>query len=156
MLRYGCTRLEIGVQSVYEDVARDTNRGHTVKATCESFQLAKDAGFKVVSHMMVSPSTVEHASLAYHTVCSRICLMSGSSVISSSSTNTLRTLPSDQTVSRSTRRSSSVALDCTSCGGRGDIRTTRRTRLSILSLAYWPSSRRGRVFTEFSAISRCR
>ncbi|KAJ7811398.1 histone acetyltransferase ELP3 [Mycena olivaceomarginata] len=32
MLRYGCTRLEIGVQSVYEDVARDTNRGHTVVA----------------------------------------------------------------------------------------------------------------------------
>lgn len=26
MLNYGCTRLEIGVQSVYEDVARDTNR----------------------------------------------------------------------------------------------------------------------------------
>ena len=26
MLQYGCTRLEIGVQSVYEDVARDTNR----------------------------------------------------------------------------------------------------------------------------------
>ncbi|KAJ1659393.1 Elongator subunit [Dispira simplex] len=52
MLRYGCTRLEIGVQSVYEDVARDTNRGHTVKAVCESFQLAKDAGYKVVAHMM--------------------------------------------------------------------------------------------------------
>lgn len=26
MLSYGCTRLEVGVQSVYEDVARDTNR----------------------------------------------------------------------------------------------------------------------------------
>ncbi|XP_012691092.1 elongator complex protein 3 [Clupea harengus] len=52
MLGYGCTRLEIGVQSVYEDVARDTNRGHTVRAVCESFHLAKDAGFKVVSHMM--------------------------------------------------------------------------------------------------------
>ncbi|XP_064382165.1 elongator complex protein 3 isoform X1 [Halichondria panicea] len=52
MLTYGCTRLEVGVQSVYEDVARDTNRGHTVKAVCESFQLAKDAGFKVVAHMM--------------------------------------------------------------------------------------------------------
>ncbi|XP_063771109.1 elongator complex protein 3 [Pseudophryne corroboree] len=52
MLVYGCTRLEIGVQSVYEDVARDTNRGHTVKAVCESFHMAKDAGFKVVSHMM--------------------------------------------------------------------------------------------------------
>ena len=52
MLRYGCTRLEIGVQSLYEDVARDTNRGHTVKAVCETFKLAKDAGYKVVSHMM--------------------------------------------------------------------------------------------------------
>lgn len=52
MLNYGCTRLEIGVQSVFEDIARDTNRGHTVKAVCESFHLSKDAGFKVVSHMM--------------------------------------------------------------------------------------------------------
>lgn len=52
MLRYGCTRLEIGVQSVYEDVARDTNRGHTVRAVTECFHLAKDAGFKVVSHLM--------------------------------------------------------------------------------------------------------
>ena len=61
MLSYGCTRLEIGVQSVYEDVARDTNRGHTVRAVCESFTQAKDAGFKVVSHMM--PGTVTHKTL---------------------------------------------------------------------------------------------
>lgn len=27
-------------------------RGHTVKAVCESFQLSKDAGYKVVAHMM--------------------------------------------------------------------------------------------------------
>lgn len=52
MLRYGCTRLEVGVQSVYEDVARDTNRGHTVGAVCHTFCVAKDAGYKVVSHMM--------------------------------------------------------------------------------------------------------
>lgn len=52
MLRYGCTRLEVGVQSLYEDVARDTNRGHTVAAVAETFKLAKDAGYKVVSHMM--------------------------------------------------------------------------------------------------------
>jgi elongator complex protein 3 len=44
MLSYGCTRIEIGVQSVYEDVARDTNRGHTVAAVCHSFQLGKDCG----------------------------------------------------------------------------------------------------------------
>lgn len=59
MLAYGCTRLEIGVQSVYEDVARDTNRGHTVRAVCESFQLSKDAGFKVVSHMMPNLPNVD-------------------------------------------------------------------------------------------------
>lgn len=52
MLSYGCTRLEIGVQSIYEDVALDTNRGHTVKAVCDTFKIAKDAGFKVVTHMM--------------------------------------------------------------------------------------------------------
>lgn len=27
-------------------------RGHTVRAVCESFHQAKDAGFKVVAHMM--------------------------------------------------------------------------------------------------------
>jgi elongator complex protein 3 len=32
---------------VYEDVARDTNRGHTVAAVKDCFTLAKDAGFKV-------------------------------------------------------------------------------------------------------------
>lgn len=47
MLSYGCTRLEIGLQSIYEDVARDTNRGHTVAAVQDCFCLAKDAGFKV-------------------------------------------------------------------------------------------------------------
>jgi len=52
MLTYGCTRIEIGVQSIYESVARETNRGHTVAAVCNSFHLAKDCGFKVVTHMM--------------------------------------------------------------------------------------------------------
>jgi elongator complex protein 3 len=52
MLAYGCTRIEMGVQSVYEDVARDTNRGHTVESVKKCFQLSKDAGFKVVAHMM--------------------------------------------------------------------------------------------------------
>lgn len=52
MLSYGCTRLEIGVQSIYEDVARDTNRGHTIEAVKKCFQLAKDTGYKIVSHLM--------------------------------------------------------------------------------------------------------
>lgn len=52
MLLYGCTRIEIGVQSVYEDVALDTNRGHTVKSVCDCFCLSKDSGYKIVAHMM--------------------------------------------------------------------------------------------------------
>ncbi|XP_022918903.1 elongator complex protein 3 [Onthophagus taurus] len=60
MLRYGCTRLEIGLQSVYEDVARDTNRGHTVKAVCDTFELAKDCGFKIVAHMMPNLPNVDY------------------------------------------------------------------------------------------------
>ena len=52
LLAYGCTRLEIGVQSVFEDVARDTNRGHTVRAVCEAFRAAKECGYKIVAHMM--------------------------------------------------------------------------------------------------------
>ncbi|RWS09376.1 elongator complex protein 3-like protein [Dinothrombium tinctorium] len=59
MLNYGCTRLEIGVQSVYEDVARDTNRGHTVKAVTETFELMKNCGFKVVAHMMPNLPNVD-------------------------------------------------------------------------------------------------
>lgn len=49
----------LGVQSVYEDVALDTNRGHTVKAVCETFNLAKDAGYKVVVHMMPNLPNVD-------------------------------------------------------------------------------------------------
>ena len=37
---------------MYQDVALDTNRGHTVRAVSESFHMAKDAGFKIVAHMM--------------------------------------------------------------------------------------------------------
>lgn len=52
MLSYGCTRIEIGVQSIYESIARETNRGHTIASVIHSFQLAKDCGYKIVSHMM--------------------------------------------------------------------------------------------------------
>ncbi|KAM0686714.1 Elongator subunit, partial [Conglomerata obtusa] len=59
MLNYGCTRIEIGVQSVYEDVAFDTNRGHTVSSVCETFNLSKDAGYKIVAHMMPNLPNVD-------------------------------------------------------------------------------------------------
>jgi len=52
LLYLGGTRVEIGVQSIYDDVLRIVERGHTVKETIKATQLLKDSGFKVVYHIM--------------------------------------------------------------------------------------------------------
>ncbi|MEM2760388.1 MAG: tRNA uridine(34) 5-carboxymethylaminomethyl modification radical SAM/GNAT enzyme Elp3 [Nitrososphaerales archaeon] len=52
MLEYGATRVEIGVQALRDEVYRITNRGHTLDDVIESFQIARDAGYKIVAHMM--------------------------------------------------------------------------------------------------------
>ena len=52
MLDYGVTRIEIGVQSLQERVYEIVNRGHTYNDVIESFQISKDAGYKIVAHMM--------------------------------------------------------------------------------------------------------
>lgn len=48
----GATRVEIGVQSIFDDVLQKNRRGHTVKETIEATKLLKDAGFKAGYHMM--------------------------------------------------------------------------------------------------------
>ena len=52
MLNYGITRIEIGVQSLQERVYKIVNRGHNYNDVIESFQISKDAGYKIVAHMM--------------------------------------------------------------------------------------------------------
>jgi elongator complex protein 3 len=52
MLRLGITRVELGVQTVYNDIYKDINRGHKVIDVIESTQLAKDSGLAVIYHMM--------------------------------------------------------------------------------------------------------
>jgi elongator complex protein 3 len=52
MLKLGCTRIELGIQSVYEDVIKKVNRGHTVEDTKKSIRQLKDLGFKVAGHYM--------------------------------------------------------------------------------------------------------
>ncbi|RMW36431.1 MAG: tRNA uridine(34) 5-carboxymethylaminomethyl modification radical SAM/GNAT enzyme Elp3 [Nitrosopumilus sp.] len=52
MLDYGVTRIEIGVQSLQERVYDIVNRGHNYNDVVESFQISKDAGYKIVAHMM--------------------------------------------------------------------------------------------------------
>ncbi len=52
MLDYGITRIEIGVQTLHERVYEIVNRGHTYQDVVDSFQFSKDAGYKIVAHMM--------------------------------------------------------------------------------------------------------
>ncbi|MEM4057108.1 MAG: tRNA uridine(34) 5-carboxymethylaminomethyl modification radical SAM/GNAT enzyme Elp3 [Thermoplasmata archaeon] len=51
-LKLGVTRVELGVQTVFDDVLKFVNRGHGQTEIIESTQLSKDAGLKVAYHMM--------------------------------------------------------------------------------------------------------
>lgn len=52
MLNLGCTRVEIGVQSIYDDVLEIVSRGHGVEATIKATKMLRDAGLKVCYHIM--------------------------------------------------------------------------------------------------------
>ncbi|MBI2661499.1 tRNA uridine(34) 5-carboxymethylaminomethyl modification radical SAM/GNAT enzyme Elp3 [Candidatus Woesearchaeota archaeon] len=52
MLELGCTRVEIGIQSVYNDVLEATNRGNSVEDNIESIRILKDLGLKINAHYM--------------------------------------------------------------------------------------------------------
>jgi len=48
----GCTRVELGVQSIFDDVLKLNQRGHLISETIRATKLLKDAGFKINYHMM--------------------------------------------------------------------------------------------------------
>lgn len=50
--RYGVTRVEIGYQTTIDALNERNNRGHGNKESIEATRLLKDAGMKVVAHMM--------------------------------------------------------------------------------------------------------
>ncbi len=52
MLEFGTTRVELGVQSLNEEVLRKVNRGHSVDDVVRATQLLKDSGLKVCYHLM--------------------------------------------------------------------------------------------------------
>jgi len=52
MLKLGVTRVEIGVQTLREEVYRLVERGHTLADVVEATRILKDAGMKVCYHMM--------------------------------------------------------------------------------------------------------
>lgn len=49
---FGVTMVELGVQSIYDDVLKINRRGHGVGETIKATKLLKDAGFKILYQMM--------------------------------------------------------------------------------------------------------
>lgn len=52
LLRLGVTRVEIGVQSIYDDVLQRVRRGHGAAEVVNATQLLKDSAYKVCYHLM--------------------------------------------------------------------------------------------------------
>jgi len=52
MLNLGATRVELGIQTVFDDILNNMGRGHTVTDSINATRIAKDCGFKVCYHLM--------------------------------------------------------------------------------------------------------
>ncbi|MCW4036219.1 MAG: tRNA uridine(34) 5-carboxymethylaminomethyl modification radical SAM/GNAT enzyme Elp3 [Candidatus Bathyarchaeota archaeon] len=52
LLDLGVTRVELGVQNIFDDVYKLVGRGHTVEDVVDATRLLKDSGLKVCYHMM--------------------------------------------------------------------------------------------------------
>lgn len=52
LLRFGATRIELGVQSVYDESLLITNRAHDSAMNKESIRVLRDLGFKLNFHLM--------------------------------------------------------------------------------------------------------
>lgn len=52
MRKLGCTRVEIGVQTIFDEILKLNKRGHLTEKSVEATKLLKDAGFKVCYHLM--------------------------------------------------------------------------------------------------------
>lgn len=51
-LSYGTTKIELGIQVLNDKILRDNMRGHGVPEIARSTQLARDAGLKILYHIM--------------------------------------------------------------------------------------------------------
>ncbi|RLG60062.1 tRNA uridine(34) 5-carboxymethylaminomethyl modification radical SAM/GNAT enzyme Elp3 [Candidatus Geothermarchaeota archaeon] len=64
MLEMGFTRVELGVQTIFNEVYSKVKRGHDVKAVIDATRRLKDAGFKVCYHIMPGlPDTTQRMDL---------------------------------------------------------------------------------------------
>ncbi len=54
LLEYGVTRVEMGVQSVYDEILKRNNRGHTIEDVKTSSKLLRNNAYKVDYHVMLN------------------------------------------------------------------------------------------------------
>jgi elongator complex protein 3 len=54
MLELGATRVELGVQSAFDELLKASNRGHDSKDSIKATRLLKDSGFKINYHLMTN------------------------------------------------------------------------------------------------------
>ncbi len=52
MRKYGCTRVELGVQAIDDKIYKKVNRGHKVRDVVLATKELRDAGFKIGYHLM--------------------------------------------------------------------------------------------------------
>jgi len=50
----GCTRVEMGVQSIYNNILKYNKRNHNIATVIKATELLKNAGLKVAYHMMLN------------------------------------------------------------------------------------------------------
>jgi elongator complex protein 3 len=53
MLRLGCTKVELGVQTLSDKILKKIRRGHTVEDSIKATKILKDLGFKINYHIML-------------------------------------------------------------------------------------------------------
>ncbi len=70
MLQLGATKVELGVQTIYDEIYSLIQRGHSVGDVVDAFRIAKDAGLKVTAHIMpnLPGSTPERDVEAFRTI----------------------------------------------------------------------------------------
>jgi len=70
MLSMGVTRVELGVQNIYNDIYELVGRGHRVQDVVDATRILKDAGLKMVYHLMpgLPGSNFERDLKAFHKI----------------------------------------------------------------------------------------
>ncbi|MBS3175495.1 tRNA uridine(34) 5-carboxymethylaminomethyl modification radical SAM/GNAT enzyme Elp3 [Candidatus Woesearchaeota archaeon] len=69
ILKLGTTRVELGIQTLKENVLKITNRGHTLDDTKEAIQLLKDSFLKITLHIMPGlPNTTKEEDIEMFSV----------------------------------------------------------------------------------------